>query len=135
MPSLPSVRTAEIAPFIHTAVDLFGPLFILNDNKEVVKCWVCLFVCLVTRAIHLEVVRDLSDNEFLLAFCRFTSRRGIPKFVLSDNGTNFRFVQPLVGLRKPIHISDIKIRKYLSSNLIEWSFIPVFAPWFGGAYE
>lgn len=135
MPPLPSVRTAEVAPFIHTAVDLFGPLFYLNDKGEAEKCWVCIFVCLVTRAIHMELVRDMSGNEFLLAPSRFTSRRGLPKFILSDNGANFRFVQPLVGPRNSVRISHFKLDQYLSSNSIQWSFIPALAPWFGGAYE
>jgi len=135
MPALPRVRTDEVSPFLHTAVDLFGPVYIVDDNKKQTKCWVCIFVCLVTRAIHLEVVRNTSGNEFLLALCRFTSRRGLPNVMLSDNGTNFRFVQPLVGPGKDIKLSDFAINKYLSSNSIEWTFIPAFAPWFGGAYE
>lgn len=94
-----------------------------------------MFVCLVTRAIHLELVRDNTANEFLLALSRFTSRRGVPKFILSDNGANFHFVQPLVGPTKPIRIADFKLNQYLSSNSIQWSFIPALAPWFGGAYE
>ncbi len=92
MPPLPSVRTAEVAPFIHIAVDLLGHLFIINDMGNSIKCWVCIFVRLVTRAIHLKVVRDMSANEFLLALSRFTSRRGVPKFILSDNGANFCFI-------------------------------------------
>lgn len=62
MPPLPSVHTAEVAPFIHTAVDYFGPLFYLNDMGEPVKCWVCIFVCLVTRAIHLEMARHVRQR-------------------------------------------------------------------------
>lgn len=77
----------------------------------------------------------MSGNEFLLALSRFTSRRGLPKFILSDNGTNFRFIQPLVGPAKSIRVSHFQLEKYLSSNAIQWSFIPALAPWFGGAYE
>lgn len=55
--------------------------------------------------------------------------------MLSDNGANFCFLQPLVGSIEPIRISHFRIDQYLSSNAIQWSFIFAMAPWFGGAYE
>ena len=46
--------------------------------------------CLATRAVHLELCHSLSTDSFLMAFRRFISRRGRPKEVFSDNGTNLR---------------------------------------------
>ena len=55
----------------------------------IVKGYVCLFICLSTRAVHLELVMDLSTNAFLAAFRRFTARRGCPGDLYSDNGSNY----------------------------------------------
>ncbi len=53
------------------------------------KAHVCLFICFSTRAIHLELVSDLSTEAFLAAFRRFAARRGCPEEVHSDNGSNY----------------------------------------------
>ena len=53
------------------------------------KRWGCIFTCLATRAVHLELAGDLSTNSFIMALRRFLGRRGDPKTIRSDNGTNF----------------------------------------------
>lgn len=133
MPALPLVRVTEVSPFLHSGVDYFGPIFIKNERNEAVKAYVALFTCLVTRAIHLEVACNLSGSEFLNCLSRFADRRGTPRFLISDNAKNFTFIQPLVG--KKVEISDYLLRQYVTSNYIDWKFIPVYSPWQGGAYE
>ena len=49
----------------------------------------CVFVCLVTRAVHLEVVLDLTTDAFIAVLRRFVARRGTPAVIRSDNETNF----------------------------------------------
>ena len=53
------------------------------------KRWCCLFTCLTTRAVHVEVVPSLEAESCLAAITRFIARRGKPNIVLIDNGTNF----------------------------------------------
>jgi hypothetical protein len=53
------------------------------------KAYIALFVCMATKAVHLEVVSDLTTTAFLLAYRRFVSRRGLCAEVYSDNGTTF----------------------------------------------
>ncbi|XP_075990233.1 uncharacterized protein LOC142985873 [Anticarsia gemmatalis] len=53
------------------------------------KGYVAVFVCMATKAIHLELVTDLSTSEFLAALRRMAARRGTPRHMFSDNGTNF----------------------------------------------
>lgn len=134
MPPLPWIRVAESAPFTFIGVDYFGLLNCYCDNNEVVDTvYVALFVCLVTRAIHMELSNDLTADEFLMAFIRFTSRRGIPELVYSDHGTNLKFVQRLVG--NTIEITDIEVRNHFGSNNIRWKYAPPNAQWYRGGIE
>ena len=78
MPPLPTERVTESPPFTYTGVDYFGPLFIKRSkNKE--KVCICLFTCLVTCAVHLEMMYDMSAQQFLLGFRRFIAQYGNPK--------------------------------------------------------
>ncbi|GBO27317.1 hypothetical protein AVEN_80683-1 [Araneus ventricosus] len=83
---LPPDRVSDCAVFEIVGIDLAGPLFLKNGEKV----WIALFTCAVYRAIHLELVRSLSSDSFNLAMRRFIARRGRPKTIYSDNGTNFK---------------------------------------------
>ncbi len=83
MSSLPKSRVNESPPFTRTGLDYFGPLYI-KTTDGVKKVWVCLFTCMVTRAVHLELLQDMTAEEFLLGFKRFVSQRGTPAEVVSD---------------------------------------------------
>ena len=77
-------------PFDQSAVDYPGPFITVQGRGgQRQKRWLCLFTCLATRAIHLEMAWALDTESFLNCFTRFTSRRGVPSEVTSDNGTNF----------------------------------------------
>ncbi|UYV61058.1 hypothetical protein LAZ67_1003267 [Cordylochernes scorpioides] len=83
--ALPADRIGLGKPFGVTGVDLLGPLHLKGGSKV----WVALFTCAVYRAVHLEIVRTLEANTFLLALKRFICRRGRPGKIYGDNGTNF----------------------------------------------
>ena len=70
MTPLPPLRVTEATPFSRTGLDYLGPLF-LKSAKGAKKIWICLFTCLVIRAVHLEVVQDMTSEEFLLCFRGF----------------------------------------------------------------
>ncbi|XP_072401566.1 uncharacterized protein [Diabrotica undecimpunctata] len=92
MGDLPAARVQPLFPFAVTAVDYAGP-FLLKHRRgrgcKTYKGYVCLFVCLSTKALHLELVSDQSTQTFLSALKRFISRRGKPTQLMSDNGSNF----------------------------------------------
>lgn len=93
MGNLPTKRVEFIRPFLHTGVHYCGPFFIKEkrlQNRGKVKCYVSIFVCLACKAVHLEVVSDLTTESFLAALSRFISRRGKPISITSDNTTNFK---------------------------------------------
>ena len=88
MSTLPKERVIPGAPFPVTGINFFCPFFI-RQGRMSVKRYGCLFTCMKIRAVHIEVTADLSTDGFLMAFTRFVNRRGLPKIVLSDRGTNF----------------------------------------------
>ncbi len=89
---LPSSRITPAPPFSVTGVDFMGPFLIHRGNLRKptrVKVYAAVFVCFTTRAVHLELCSDLSSEAFIAAFNRFCSRRGVPRSLYSDNGSNF----------------------------------------------
>jgi len=92
MGNLPAVRVRAAIPFAHTGIDFCGLFFIKEKkyrNRGRVKIYVCIFVCLSVKALHLEIVSDLTSEGFIAALRRFASRRGLPEHIYSDNGSNF----------------------------------------------
>ena len=133
IPPLPKCRLQEGDPFTVTGVDFTGALFYkTNDgSNKTMKAYICLFTCAVTRAVHIEVVADMSTWTFLQAFRRFAARRSLPNHMISDNGSTF-----LAGAEEISKVcKDSKVHNYLTSRNITWHFIPKRAPWFGGFYE
>ena len=90
-PPLPKFRVQETRPFAHTAVDFAGPLHVKTfGTTRSSKMWVCLYTCCVTRAVHIDVVPDMSTDTFVRSLKRFCSRRGTPLLLVSDNAKTFK---------------------------------------------
>lgn len=138
MGDLPAVRTTPSRPFNHTGVDYAGPLFCrLSKGRghQAKKCYISLFVCLATKAIHLELVTDYSSEAFLASFHRFVGRRRVPSTMYSDNGTNFHGANKELQRSFMVISRDPDLHNTLSSNGTAWRFIPPAAPHFGGLWE
>ncbi|UYV69343.1 K02A2.6-like, partial [Cordylochernes scorpioides] len=134
---LPIHRIIPSSPFSKTGIDFAGP-FITKPNvirtKVTLKSYIELFICFSTKAIHLEIVSDLSTPAFLAAFRRFISRRGKPSDIFTDNATNFKGAKNILN---NIHqlVKDSSIQSYVANEHITWHFIPPSAPNFGGIWE
>ena len=89
MADLPEQRVTPAPPFSRVSINYFGPITVTVSKRTTDKRWGCIFVCMVTRAVHLEVATGLSTPEFLSCFRNFCNIRGQPNYVYSDNGTNF----------------------------------------------
>ena len=126
----------SIKAFVRTAVDFAGP-FLTKQGRGKSRCrrYLCLFTCLATRVVHLEMAYGLDTDSFLKAFCRMVNRRGLPKEMLSDNGTNF--VGANEELRELVKqmIKDGKVNDRLVKQGVKWKFNPPYAPHFGGVFE
>ena len=75
----------HVFPFTHTGIDYFG-LFEVKFLRRNLKRWRCLFTCLTTRAVHIEVTQSLGTKSCLAAVTRFIARSGYPSTTISDNG-------------------------------------------------
>lgn len=132
-PELPKERVSDDPPFTHTGVDFAGPLYTSEkvENTEDAKVYVCLFTCASTRAVHLELTKRLSTEAFMLAFRRFTSRRGLPATMLSDNAKTFKSASK--NIVKIVRAKEVI--QYMSNNGLTWKFIVEKAAWWGGFWE
>lgn len=78
MGNLPQGRVTPARPFIKTGIDYAGPIFVRTSRgrgHKSIKAFIAIFVCLCSKAIHLEIVSDYTTDAFLAALRRFTSRR------------------------------------------------------------
>ena len=134
MPPLPKQRVSESVPFSHCGIDYFGPLYV-KENSGTKNVWVCLFKCLVTRAVHLELILDMSTEMFLLGLRRFVARHGSPREILSDNASQFKLAQDTIDKLWGQVLTESDIISYSANERIKWTFIVELAPWMGGFYE
>ncbi|XP_043468116.1 uncharacterized protein LOC122502236 [Leptopilina heterotoma] len=139
MGNLPSDRVTPSSAFCITGVDYAGP-FLIKDRKgrgsKTSKCYVALFVCFASRAIHLELVSDLTSDNFILALRRFASRWGLPEKIRSDNGTNFIGAHSeLKELGNFLRKNETELTERLLNESFNWKFIPAYSPHFGGIWE
>lgn len=129
MGDLPSFRVNELRAFQSVCIDYAGPFMITMSKARGIKstkAYVCVFVCCTVKAIHLELVSDLTSEAFLAAFQRFVGRRGPCYEIHSDQGTN------LVGAFNLLHKLALEAGTTLN---IKWYFNPPSAPHFNGLAE
>ena len=106
----------------------------MRKHRKTEKRYGCIFTCMVTRAVHVEVAHSLDTDSFIMAVRRMIARRGRPKHIYSDNGTNLRGGER--ELKRCLRQwNQSKIADDLSQEDIEWSFNPPGSPHFGGAWE
>ena len=103
----------------------------VRDKYVTVKVWVCLFTCMVTRAVYLVRVNSCGQIDFVNALLNLFTRRGQPDLILSDNATNFTST---ANVLKKLSQSP-KVVQTLNEHSIRWDFIPPNAPWQGGNWE
>ena len=125
--------------FNDTMIDYFGPVIVkLNKgtrtSQATTKRYGGIFSCLTTRATHIELVGNLSTDEFILTLRRFICRRGYPSRINSVNGTNF------VGAQRELDhtlkmLNQKRIHNELIAKTTEWIFSSPLSPWMNGAVE
>ncbi|GBN62633.1 hypothetical protein AVEN_19041-1, partial [Araneus ventricosus] len=138
MADLPRSRVQPSRVFSRVGTDYAGPFLIKprrGRGTQRTKCYICVFVCFTTKAVHIEIVGDLTSEAFIAALKRFIGRRGKPTEIYSDCGTNFiaadrELRRVVASLRK-----DEPVNKFFMEESIGWKFNPPAAPHFGGLWE
>ncbi|XP_055633508.1 uncharacterized protein LOC129773872 [Toxorhynchites rutilus septentrionalis] len=140
MGDLPPVRVTRAFPFENVGVDFAGPIFLRAPNKRAapVNAYVAVYVCLAVKAVHLDLVPDLTSEAFIASLHRFSGRRGKPSNIYCDNGRNFVGAQRELAELRTLFISqqdkNIIAQECAASN-IAFHFIPPGSPSLGGIWE
>lgn len=140
MGDLPSARVNEASPFFHTGIDYTGFVDIKASKgrgSRILKGYIAIFICMVTKAVHLELVTELTSSAFLAALRRMAARKGTPRHIYSDNGTNF------VGANRILREQWEQLRQVMNDSFlsevtdmeIEWHFNAPSWPSAGGLWE
>ena len=134
MGDLPPDRVTSGGPaFMSVGVDYFGPIAVKRGRGRE-KRYGCLFTCLSSRAVHIEVVEYLDTDSFINCLQRFIARRGLPELIRSDNGRNF--VGAERELREGLQAwKQEKIEGDLSEKGVRWIFNTPTASHMGGVWE
>ena len=141
MGQLPANRVTPTAPFQHTGTNFAGPVLVKHGYtraRTLEKTYICIFVCMATKAVHLEVVRDLSPEGFLAALRCFVARRGCLSTLATDNGSIFIGAQKeLKHLYNLINTPKVQndVDHYCTAHHIQWTHTPAHSPHFGGLWE
>lgn len=128
MGQLPAHRVKPGGAFEIVGVDYAGPLLTKYAHVRkptIVKSYVCVFICMATRAVHLEAVTDLTTGAFLACLERFVSRRGRPSSLYSDNGSNFvGAARQLEEALLPTQAARNQVTDHCASRGMAWHFSP-----------
>lgn len=141
MADLPIPRiVSESQTFVHTGLDYAGPVCYRvssSRNAKRLKCYIALFVCFSTKAVNLQLVTDKSTDGFMKAFVRFTSSRGKPNVMYSDNERAFVKADRIIQKETRMVFQQIheEAKDILANEGITWLFNPPEAPHQGGLWE
>ena len=131
-PPLPQTRLSEMPPFTNTGIDFAGPLFCKErGSNEAYKSCIALYTCASTRAIHLELVPNMTSVSFMNSLIRFISTRGIPHVIISDNAKTFKKSAEDLNC----FITRSPTQEYAENKKITWLFYLEKSPWWGGFIE
>ena len=129
--AMPRFRAEEGRPFETTGVDFAGPLDYKVTKKEQGKCYVLIFTCATSRAVHLEVMKSQKAEEFQRKLNLFIARKTRPRIIISDNTSIFKATASWIKkIRKSKRLQD-----HLAREDIRWQFNLSRSLWWGGMYK
>jgi hypothetical protein len=141
MGQLPSTELKSACPFCNHRVYYDGPFLLHQSWKQSrtrVKCYTALFICVVTNAMHIELVTDLTTELFLGVLCRYISRSWRSHSVYSDSATSFKGANKVLQKLKILFNSDTlqkNVNNFLRAENVCWHFIQPDSPHLGGLRE
>ena len=131
LPPLPAERVRWVPLFTNVGVDHTGSFAIRDPQGRKAKAYICLFVCATTRAVHLEVVDNLTTTSFTMCLRRLAASKGMPSLLLSDNHKTF-----IAGETFLLEMQqDPAVKEYLAAKNIRWKHQTSRSPWMRGHFE
>ncbi|GFU31945.1 integrase catalytic domain-containing protein [Nephila pilipes] len=124
---LPKNRVFENPPFTVTGIDFTGPDILRSGKDSQQKSYIALFICAVTRALHIELT-DMKMKSFISCLKRFFARRGSCEVVISDNAKSFKTTDNILK-EFPKIIVYLNLKKFVAILEITWQFIAPHTPW------
>lgn len=138
MGNLPAERVKPTRAFLSSGIDFAGPFMVktsVRRNALLIKEYACIFVSFSTKAVHIELVVDLSTTAFINALNRLFDRRGRSAAINTDNATNFVGANRKLNEWNDLFHSEQhknKVQEVLTDIGVQWRFIPLRSPHFGG---
>lgn len=133
MADLPSDRTDPSPPFTYVGMDCFGP-FNTKQGRKVYKRYALLFTCLSSRAVHLEMLEDMTTDAFINALRCFIAIRGAVRQIRSDQGSNFMGAKNEMA-KALQEIDKDKVTSYLTNKQCDFLMNAPSSSHAGGAWE
>jgi transposase len=128
---LPKDRTTGGVAFEVIDTDFAGPIRYKCSNKRERKSYLVIFSCSLSRAVHLELIKNLETTSFIPCLKRLIARRGRPRIIYSDNGATF--VKASKWLKQARN--DERVQGLLEQYDVSWKFNLSRAPYWGGQFE
>jgi len=130
MADLPSDRVEEYPAFTYCGMDCFGPFSVKQGRKEI-KRYGLLFTCLCSRAVHIEMLDDMSTDAFINSLRCFLAIRGSVRQIRSDHGSNF------IGAKNELRVEmDVsKVTSYLAEKQCDFVLNAPSSSHAGGVWE
>ena len=130
-PPLPAERVQWKRPFSTVRVDHTGHFYARDAYANHIKIYICLFICTTTRAVHLQVVDNLSATSFILCLRHLAAAKGIPSLIISNNHKTFISGEKfLLDLQE-----DDNVQEFLQNHRIQWRHQTLRSSWMGGHFE
>lgn len=130
---LPKERVEASALFTYCGMDCFGPFIIKRYRKEH-KRYGLLFTCLYSRAVHLEMLEDLSTDSSINSLRCFISLWGAVRQLHCDQGRNF--VGASNALKESFEQHDHQaLQAFLAEKYCKFIFNAPSASHAGGVWE
>ena len=130
MGQLPPDCVTPDSVFEHVGLDFAGPLYLKWGSVlklVILKSYVCVFISMSVKAVHLELVSDISTESFIGCLRHFITRRGKPSLMWSDHGSNIvgacRILKELYAFLL-LKTTEDAIGGFCSNQGIDWHFIP-----------
>ncbi len=133
MADLPEDRVEPSPPFSFCGMDCFGPFVTKHIRKEF-KRYGLLFTCLCSRAVHIEMIDDMTTDGFIIGLRNFIAIRGTVTQIRSDQGSNFIGASnELKAAMKELDVN--RITNFLTQKQCEFVFNAPHSSHAGGVWE